>query len=302
MLLTLHQVGFQSLSPIPGAGRWLLQPLDLAIAPGEQILLVGPSGSGKTLLLRLLNGLVSPSQGRIQAGDQVLYPTSGLTATAMQDWRRRIVAVLAPTSPEGWPRGTTVHEAIAAALDLQAAPPWPWPRRRATRDPILSTLSQALNLEPGDRPLTSLSPGEHQRLAIATALTLTPKLLLLDEPVLRAPAQPPVSSTQTPFSGLADWLTPWLQPAPASPTLGPPSLCPPPLCPPPLCPTTIWVCSPPVPPALLHACDRLLYLQSGYLRLDQPLTPQTLSQLQQLIATSQEDEWEEEWEEGESWE
>src|SRR6202165_5453551 len=49
-----------------------LQNIDLDIAPGEFFVIVGPSGCGKTTLLRVLQGLTSPTSGRILVGGKVV--------------------------------------------------------------------------------------------------------------------------------------------------------------------------------------------------------------------------------------
>src|ERR1019366_1576702 len=49
-----------------------LQNIDLDIAPGEFFVIVGPSGCGKTTLLRILQGLASPTKGRTMVGGQVV--------------------------------------------------------------------------------------------------------------------------------------------------------------------------------------------------------------------------------------
>ena len=81
-ILDLEQVSLQAM------GSYLLQDISLTIESGEIIGLVGASGSGKTSLLRLLNGLASPSSGIVSLDRQPLesYPPTEL--------RRRLLLVL----------------------------------------------------------------------------------------------------------------------------------------------------------------------------------------------------------------
>ena len=53
-------------------GKELFHELGFQVEPGERIGLVGPNGSGKTTLLRLLTGEVSPDEGEIKIGEQVV--------------------------------------------------------------------------------------------------------------------------------------------------------------------------------------------------------------------------------------
>jgi ABC-2 type transport system ATP-binding protein len=127
---------------------------DLAIRPGEVVGLLGANGAGKTTLIRLLLGLLRPSDGAVR-----LFGSAPSTAT-----RRRVGYV---PQTLGLYTDLTVAENwsfTAAAFGHVAAPP---PRAVAAwRDRLV-----------GDLPL-----GAQRRVAFAVALSHRPELLVLDEP------------------------------------------------------------------------------------------------------------------------
>lgn len=131
-----------------------LGPLDLTLADGEILVLRGPSGAGKSLLLRALVDL-DPSEGRL-----VLNGTerSGVPAPAWRQW----LAYL-PAESGWWSDHVREH-----FLRPQEA------------EPLIKAL--LLPEECLDWAVARLSTGEKQRLALARALQLDPKVLLLDEP------------------------------------------------------------------------------------------------------------------------
>ena len=150
-----------------------LRDVSLGLEPGEIVALLGPSGSGKSTLIRALAGLVPHFHGGRFAGRVVV---AGL------DTRRARPAELAGTvatvfqDPEDQVIMTVVANEVAFGLEnLGVAPREIWPRVERALDSV-----DALHL--WGRKTTELSGGELQRVCLASALALEPRLLLLDEP------------------------------------------------------------------------------------------------------------------------
>ena len=138
-----------------------LGPLDLAVRPGEVLAVVGPAGSGKTILLRMLWGFVRPDEGKIS----VLGRTPHLEQI---DLRRR--AGYVPTSPR-FDRNLTAGGFFEFASNFY--PTWNWEHARV--------LLESLGVDTSNR-LEDLTTECRRKLAIASALTHRPELLILDEP------------------------------------------------------------------------------------------------------------------------
>jgi ABC-type iron transport system FetAB ATPase subunit len=131
-----------------------LDPVDLDVADGECVAVMGPSGSGKSLLLRAIADL-DPSEGEaaIDGRDR--------TAMSGPDWRRQVGYLAAV--PGWWADRVGTHFA-----DKDAA------------RPLVEALG--FKVEAFDWPVSRLSTGEGQRLALARLLVGAPSVLLLDEP------------------------------------------------------------------------------------------------------------------------
>ena len=146
---------------------FLLKNISNDFKRGEIIGIVGASGSGKTSLLRLLNRLVSPHEGRI-----VIANSLGKNLTATQ-WRQSIV--LAPQEPKLL--GMKVINALKYPLKLQRLAESEIRQRVDTWIDLLRIQEQWLN-----KTELQLSLGQRQLVAIARALIMQPQVLLLDEP------------------------------------------------------------------------------------------------------------------------
>jgi energy-coupling factor transport system ATP-binding protein len=157
----------------PEASRTSLSSVSLDIQEGEKIALLGPSGSGKSTLLRALSGLVphfhgGRFEGRVEVGGADTRQSSpaalaGLVAGVFQDPEDQVVL-------------TRVRNEVAFGLEnLGVSPAAIWNRAE-------QALAQVGARHLAGRKTAELSGGELQRVCLASALALRPRLLLLDEP------------------------------------------------------------------------------------------------------------------------
>ena len=147
----------------------ILHDLNLAVEPGETLVLLGESGCGKTTTLKLVNRLLTPSTG------EVLVEGKPTTAWDPIELRRRIGYVI----QEG---GLFPHFTIARNVGLVPALSG-WDRQRTTER--VRELLNLVGLDPdrfAERYPRELSGGQRQRVGVARALAGDPPLLLLDEP------------------------------------------------------------------------------------------------------------------------
>ena len=148
-------------------GTPILTDISFDVFKGDRLGIIGPSGAGKTSLLRLLNRLSEPTGGRIYLENQDYRKIPVLQL------RRQVMLV--PQEPKLL--GMTVQQALAYPLTLQQLP------QRQIQERLDACMNQ-LHI-PGDwleRTELQLSVGQRQLVAIARALVIQPKILLLDEP------------------------------------------------------------------------------------------------------------------------
>jgi putative spermidine/putrescine transport system ATP-binding protein len=140
--------------------------VDLAVRPGELIVLLGPSGCGKTTTLRMIAGFVPPSAGDIRV--------DGSSIVALPAHRREMGIVF--QSYALFPH-LSVARNVAFGLEM----------RRMAAPAIASRVAEMLRLVKleafADRLPRQLSGGQQQRVALARALAIHPRVLLLDEPL-----------------------------------------------------------------------------------------------------------------------
>ena len=147
-------------------GRFQLGPIDLAVEPGEYVVVLGRSGCGKTSLLETICGL------RSAAGGHVLI--DGRDVTHLDPADRRIGFV-----PQDYALFPTMSVAnnLTYALRVEGLP-------RAARNETAGHLATMLGIDHLlERGVAKLSGGEKQRVALGRAIAAQPALLLLDEPV-----------------------------------------------------------------------------------------------------------------------
>jgi energy-coupling factor transport system ATP-binding protein len=153
--------------------RPALTDLSFEVAPGETVLMLGPSGSGKSTLTLCLDGLIPHLVEGDYAGEVTV---AGLV---VDDTPVRVLAGqtgLVFQDPDSQFCTLTVDDEIAFGLENLETP----------AEHMGGAIDRALELvrSPGlrGRPLTSLSGGEKQRIALAAVLAMGPRLLVLDEP------------------------------------------------------------------------------------------------------------------------
>jgi NitT/TauT family transport system ATP-binding protein len=156
-MISLIQVGLAYAGRTPAR---VLGEVSFSVAEGEFVTIIGESGTGKTTLLRLIGGLVSPTEGEISIG--------GLTP---DEARRRRMFSFVFQRPALLPWRT-----VAANVELPAE--ITGHNRRQVKDVLRS-----VGLQDYERYRPSeLSGGMQQRVALARALMLDPRVLLMDEP------------------------------------------------------------------------------------------------------------------------
>jgi NitT/TauT family transport system ATP-binding protein len=141
-----------------------LQNINLEIKPGEFVSLVGPSGCGKTTLLRTIADLQQPTTGTISIG--------GLTPREIRLQQKFGIVFQNPVLYE-W---RTVRRNVCMPMEIMGIPK-PERTRRVTQMLELVGLYNFGKMHPHE-----LSGGMQQRVGIARALALRPKILLMDEP------------------------------------------------------------------------------------------------------------------------
>ncbi|MHB8631176.1 MAG: ATP-binding cassette domain-containing protein, partial [Candidatus Limnocylindria bacterium] len=158
----------------PDAERPALRDLDLEVRSGELLVLCGPSGGGKSTLLRLLQGIVPQRSGGDLVGTAIALELD-VTRTPPHALAAAGVTLLYQNPLEGFVADRVGDEVAFGPESLGL-----------TREEIAARVGEALadvDLAGIERqPLSTLSGGWQQRVALAAALALRPRLLLLDEP------------------------------------------------------------------------------------------------------------------------
>ena len=166
----------------PGAGderREVLRDVDLSLEPGENVALIGRSGCGKTTLLRALLLLDSP--GPEDAGEILLdgRPVRRDGARALRAFRRAVQYVPQDAAATLHPRRSVLAQVSTPLRTLGVVRDREEATSRARR--VLESLE--IHREIWENRPHEISGGQAQRVSIARALALSPRYLLLDEPV-----------------------------------------------------------------------------------------------------------------------
>ena len=160
---------------LTGVNKWygnlhVLRDINLSVQGGERIVICGPSGSGKSTLIRCINQLETHQSGQIVVDGLQLTDDPRHTA----DLRRRVGMVFQQFNL--FPHLTILENCVLAPrLVLKVT-------REAAKATAMEHLSRVRIPEQAHKYPSQLSGGQQQRAAIARALCMQPRILLLDEP------------------------------------------------------------------------------------------------------------------------
>jgi cobalt/nickel transport system ATP-binding protein len=149
-------------------GHSALRGISFRITHGETVAIIGANGAGKSTLLLHLNGCLIPEAGTVRVGD---FP---LTKKTLQHVRRTVGMVF--QDPDDQLFMPLVYDDVAFGPLNLGLPP------EEVDERVLNALSivQATHLK--DRPPYRLSGGEKRSVAIASVLSMSPSILIMDEP------------------------------------------------------------------------------------------------------------------------
>jgi len=155
----------------PRSDKKTVSGINLEILPGEIVALVGPSGAGKSTIVDLALGILNPNSGEVTISGvsphEAITTWPGAIAYVPQDVQV-IDGSIKNNVAMGFPENEQLDSLIYEALKI------------AQLDNILLEKNSDLNLKVGERG-SKMSGGQRQRLGIARALYLKPKLIVLDE-------------------------------------------------------------------------------------------------------------------------
>jgi polar amino acid transport system ATP-binding protein len=152
----------------------VVDDVSMEVAPGEVVSIIGPSGAGKSTLLRCINLLERPDSGEITVGDVTIHPETGVSAKDLTSLRRTAGMVF--QSFNLFPHLTVLRNISIAQERVLGRD------RKEAEARSRELLARVGLAEKADTYPTRSSGGQQQRIAIARALAMEPKVMLFDEP------------------------------------------------------------------------------------------------------------------------
>ena len=153
---------------------WTLNNLSLTINAGERVAIVGLNGSGKSTLAKIIAGLTAPDSGYVTLCGEKVFENATACAESYKNARKYIGALF--QSPEDQIITTITEEDVAFGLENLQFP-------RKTMYKRISEALKTVHME--DKRYadpSTMSGGQQQRVALASAIAMNSKLLVLDEP------------------------------------------------------------------------------------------------------------------------
>ena len=150
----------------------VLNDVNLTLNEGEVLAIIGPSGAGKSTLLRIIGGLEKASSGDIKIFDNDVCKNGIYKKNKyLKDVYKDISYIF---------QDFNLFDNMTVRNNIALAPKF---RKNDNIDDIVESLLKKMNLSDKiDKYPNTLSGGEKQRIAIARALAISPKLILFDEP------------------------------------------------------------------------------------------------------------------------
>jgi len=162
-------IQFEDVGHFYQADRPVIQHLDLSVTEGEFVVLIGPSGCGKTTILKMMNGLIQPSSGRIFVKGKDIREWDSIELKRKMGYVIQQIGLFPHMS---------IEKNIVYSLDIQKSTAVV-KRTRARELITLVGLDESyLSKYPKE-----LSGGQKQRVGIARALAADPEIILMDEPL-----------------------------------------------------------------------------------------------------------------------
>lgn len=152
-----------------GGRSWIIKDISFTIEKGETLILLGSSGSGKTTVLKMINGLITPTSGNVEIEDKSIASYDPVELRRMMGYVFQDVGLFPHM---------TVAENIAIVLRLARKP---LSKRRQRAQDLLDLVGLAPDVFANRYP-AELSGGQQQRVGVARALAADPEYLLMDEP------------------------------------------------------------------------------------------------------------------------